>query len=610
MMIKKQHLLLSGLAFLLLIPSLPVHANQTGSQTIAADEPTSLNEGEVAAKDEVVYATLSAAGEMNDIYVVNIFDVIHPGVIKDYGTYSNVENLTDLSPINQSGEEIELVAPEGRFYYQGNMENAVLPWDITLTYDLNGKEVAPDELAGADGHLAIHVTTEANETFDPVFYEHYLVQISIELNGEKARRIRAEDGTIANVGKNEQITFSVMPDEEGDFTVEADITDFEMEGIDIAALPYAMAIDAPEIDDMTGDMELLADAISDVNKGVSELHSGIGELNEGVGALHSGSADYHHGMKELDSSSSDLLSASNQIDDALSTISQSLDGDPDDMNLGDLQELPDILAELAEGLQEAGEGLSLLEENYGLAYASLDDAISAIPEYKLSEEEIQSLYLSGADADVIDKLVETYSAALTTKGTYDAVNEAFAAVEPTLNDVSTALDDMASGLKTMSRELSHSIENMDIAASFNQLEDALSDLSSHYGDFHNGLVDYTGGVSELTSSYNALHDGIGEVKDGTSELESGTAELEEGTNELYETTSDLPDQMQDEIDDMLAEYEIDDFDAISFVADENENIDSVQFVIKTESITKEEEESATEEEEEEPGFWSRLMDLF
>jgi hypothetical protein len=36
----------------------------------------------------------------------------------------------------------------------------------------------------------------------------------------------------------------------------------------------------------------------------------------------------------------------------------------------------------------------------------------------------------------------------------------------------------------------------------------------------------------------------------------------------------------------------------------------VQFVIKTESITKEEEESATEEEEEEPGFWSRLMDLF
>jgi hypothetical protein len=36
----------------------------------------------------------------------------------------------------------------------------------------------------------------------------------------------------------------------------------------------------------------------------------------------------------------------------------------------------------------------------------------------------------------------------------------------------------------------------------------------------------------------------------------------------------------------------------------------VQFVIKTESITKEEEEFATEEEEEEPGFWSRLMDLF
>ncbi|UTR13852.1 YhgE/Pip domain-containing protein [Salipaludibacillus sp. LMS25] len=607
---KKQHLLLIGLAFLLIVPSLPVQANQPDSQAMAAEKPTSLKQGEVAAKDEVVYATLSAAGKMNDIYVVNIFDVRHSGVIKDYGNYSHVENLTDLTPINQSGQEVELVAAEGRFYYQGNMENEILPWDLAFSYYLNGKEVPPEELAGANGHLAIHITTEANERADAIFYEHYLVQISVELNSEKARRIRAEDGTIANVGKNEQITFAVMPNEDGDFTIEADVTDFEMQGIDIAALPYAMAIDAPEFDDMTGDMARLADAISDVNKGVSELHAGIVELNEGVGTLHSGSADYHGGMKELDGSSSDLLSASNQIDEALSTISQSFDSDPDDMDFSALQQLPNALGKLAEGLQETEEGLSLLEENYRLAYTNLDEAISAIPEYDLSEEEIQSLYMSGADADVIDKLVETYSAALTAKATYDAVNEAFAAVEPTLNDVSSALDDMADGLNTLSTELSQAIENMDITASFTQLEEGLNDLSSSYSDFHSGLVDYTDGVAELTSSYSALHDGIGELEDGTSELESGTAELGDGTEELYETTNDLPDQMQEDIDDMLAEYEIDDFDATSFVSEANEKIDSVQFVIKTESILKEEEASKIEEKEEEKGFWNRLMDLF
>ncbi|MFC0472707.1 hypothetical protein ACFFHM_20040 [Halalkalibacter kiskunsagensis] len=74
---------------------------------------------------------------------------------------------------------------------------------------------------------------------------------------------------------------------------------------------------------------------------------------------------------------------------------------------------------------------------------------------------------------------------------------------------------------------------------------------------------------------------------GTNELEDGVAKLHNGTGELYRKTSDLPDQIQKEIDQMIAEYDKSHFEAVSFVSTKNEKVNSVQFVIKTESIKKE-----------------------
>lgn len=61
---------------------------------------------------------------------------------------------------------------------------------------------------------------------------------------------------------------------------------------------------------------------------------------------------------------------------------------------------------------------------------------------------------------------------------------------------------------------------------------------------------------------------------------------------------------------MIADYDKSDFDAVSFVSAENEKIYSVQFVIKTESIEKQEQEFNEEQAEEQKGLWDRLMALF
>ncbi|MCS0543757.1 hypothetical protein NXY55_27675 [Aeromonas veronii] len=44
-------------------------------------------EGIISTKDEVVYATLSANGKQQELYVVNTLDIEKAGKIVDYGSY-------------------------------------------------------------------------------------------------------------------------------------------------------------------------------------------------------------------------------------------------------------------------------------------------------------------------------------------------------------------------------------------------------------------------------------------------------------------------------------------------------------------------------------------
>lgn len=598
------------MAIFLVLPSFLVTA--ATDEHVTAAEGASINAGEYSSKDEVVYATLSPSGERQEVYVVNIFDVVKAGNIVDYGTYSNLKNLTDLSEIEQIDDgAVEFTAPEGKFYYQGNKNDVLLPWDITISYLLDGKQVNPEELAGKDGHVEIHLQTSANESVDSVFFENYLLQISLNLDPEIFNNIEAASAMIANAGKNKQVTFTVMPEQAGELSIEADVVDFELQGIDIAAVPQSMAIDAPDMGDMTGDMKSLTNAIKEISDGVGKLNSGVSKLDDGVADLRDGSGQFKKGISDVNGASSELVDASILIDEGLAMMSISLSENSGEMDLGALKELPDGLSQLAAGLHQTAAGLAKLNENYAVAYNSLNDAMMAIPDYEITQDEIKGLYLSGANSDVVDQLVETYTAARTAKGTYTAVKEAFAAVEPTLNQVNGSTTDMAKTMETMATELASQLAGMNVADSIGALQEGLSTLSSNYKEFHAGIVSYTDGVGQLSSSYKDVHAGIVELSGGTGELAAGVDTLDDGTETLYRSTKDLPEQMQEQVDQMIADYDKSDFAAISFVSTENEKINSVQFVIKTESIKKQEQESIEEEQEEEQkGFWDRLIDLF
>ncbi len=605
-MMRRKKILLFLATVILVWPSFLVNA-------ATVDRPSKKEivqgDGEISAKDEVVYATLDATGNRQEMYVVNILDIVKAGTITDHGTYSSLKNLTDLSSIEQIGDTVKFTASKGKFYYQGNINDASLPWDIVVSYFLDGEEIAPEELAGKDGHVQIRIKTSYNKKVNDVFIENYLLQISLTLNSDRYSNIEVEDGMIANVGKNKQVTFTVMPEQEKELVLEAHVVGFELDGINFTGVPSSIPIDAPNMDEMSGDIKLLSNAIAEINHGVGELKDGVSQLNDGVGKLLDGSKQYKHGIADLDQSSGELVNGSNDIKSALDTLNKSLN-DINGIDLTGIEELENRLHQLSNGLREVAEGLNLLKTNYRAAYDALDQKMKAIPTYDVSKEEIQSLYESAENQKVVDQLVETYTAAQTAKGTYSQVRPSFDAVVPTLESVSGSLTKMANQLDLMKNEFSSSLEGNNGIGGLTKLQEGIATLSSNYKDFHSGLVEYTGGVSQLSDSYIELHNGMIELSDGTNELESGLEELHAGTTRLQKSTSHLPEQMTKEIDQIISEYDHSDFEVESFVSSKNKKINLVQFIFKTESIQSEELEKTKEPVKKEKGFWSLLIDLF
>src|SRR5699024_9633189 len=130
-------------------------------------------------------------------------------------------NLTDLSTIEQLNDEIVLQSTGEDFYYQGELMGQQLPWNIKITYLLDGKETSAEQLAGQSGHLEIQIETKENKAINPVFFDYYVLQISLTFDPLYFQQITAPKGTEANEGKNKLINFSAMPGEEDVFIVTA-----------------------------------------------------------------------------------------------------------------------------------------------------------------------------------------------------------------------------------------------------------------------------------------------------------------------------------------------------------------------------------------------------
>ncbi|WP_062047714.1 hypothetical protein [Bacillus sp. JCM 19034] len=138
---KRKWVIIAIILVVIMSPLLVYATTVNDEQTQAEDKDFIQANGSIDGKDEVIYANLSASGSLKDLYVVNIFDVIEEGSFLDYGYYEQVKNLTDLAELELSEDTVRFVATEGKFYYQGYLQDQPLPWEVNVSYLLNGESI-------------------------------------------------------------------------------------------------------------------------------------------------------------------------------------------------------------------------------------------------------------------------------------------------------------------------------------------------------------------------------------------------------------------------------------------------------------------------------------
>ena len=313
--------------------------------------------------EEVIYGRLDNRGRPRSAYAVVELSVAAPGKISHHGQYTEVENLTDTSPIEYSNGTVTLEAERaGLYYYQGKLRKALMPWDIEITYKLDGKELDPDDLSGASGELEVDIRTSINSGFDPYFADNYMLQISVTLDSELCEDISARNGTVASAGSSKNITFVVLPGSEGDVGFSAKVRDFSMGGFTIAGVLYNQ-------ESMMGGM---GEEIDGITSGISQLTGAISTLAGAAGQLRDGAG-------ELDENGGTLSEASGQIYEALSQIAEGLEGfDMSEMGEGleQLGQLPDAFFQLGDGLNQIGERIDQLLVGYRGIASGLEEALT------------------------------------------------------------------------------------------------------------------------------------------------------------------------------------------------------------------------------------------
>lgn len=288
-------------------------------------------------KEEVVYINLAADGSVKEINVVNIFDLDENGRIIDYGKYESLRNMTTTDKIGYSGETVMIDAKAGKLYYEGKLDSNVMPWNISVRYYMDGKEYSAKEIAGKSGNLKITMKITNNTECTGNFFEGYALQTSFTLDTKKCGDIKADGATVANVGSNKQLTYTILPNKGADVEITANVTDFEMKGIAINGIKLNLSI---EIDDskIKGKIDEIIGAVNDLNEGASGLYGGakelydgttllndkMGELYSGVGKLNGGVGDLSSGLAGLSSKNKELLDGAYAAFEGLCTASETI----------------------------------------------------------------------------------------------------------------------------------------------------------------------------------------------------------------------------------------------------------------------------------------------
>lgn len=356
---------------------LAISADAEPAETVLAE-----NDAEPQ-KDETVYVIAHADGAVDKIIVSDWLK--NPSGADKLTDTSDLENITNVRSdsgytVNSDGALVWNAAGDD-LYYQGTGEDA-LPVDLSVSYELDGKPISAEELAGKSGKVKIRFDYKNNEsrTVDingkkETIYVPFAMLTGVMLDNDCFHNVEISSGKILSDGTRTiaagfalpgmQETLGIDPDKAeipASVEITADVTNFKLGmTVTIAANDLFGQIDTDKLndaDDLTDAMDELTDAMNQLMDGSDKLYDGLETLLDKSGELVNGIHALADGAKQLKDGTVSLSDGAGQLQTGTAKLS---DG-AGQLKSGTAQ-LSGGAAQLADGAAQLSDGLNTLTQN-------------------------------------------------------------------------------------------------------------------------------------------------------------------------------------------------------------------------------------------------------
>lgn len=568
---------------------------QSGTQDALEDilsDNVTITETEIG-KEETVYIIADDKGAAKNM-IVSDHLLNHEGkeTITDASSLKDIENVKGEETFTQDAQMLTWNAGGNDIYYQGTSEKKP-PITQNITYYLDGKEIAPKELAGKSGKVKIRFDYTNHEKSGDVYVP--FMAISGMVLDDSFRNVQVTNGKVIADGNRQVVVGYTLPGlkeslqvSDGDFDagitlpeyfeVTADVTDFTLDMTMTVVMNAANFIHAEggsslsledelnSLTDATGRLEdgsaALADGVDTLKSKLGEFQNGMNTLADGVSSLQNGAGSLADGANALNTSAQAINNGIAALDTTLRTALTE-----EEKAAYAAQAQASVDATFAPGtdtynmiFNSAKQSFAdAMNQSTGMIAQSLAADASGNPTalyqalFAASSEQAFMQYAQGQGLDLTQMSVADYQAALAQfRGANQAAihEQVLAGLETIASGVTGGIaaqgaDTTAAGVvsacQSASKQAAAGALVTGIETTKNKIADSIEATQANGYSLVTGAAALSTGTQALAAKVPELVNGVNALKDGAGKLQSGTGAIVDGVGTLGEGAHELAD---------------------------------------------------------------------
>lgn len=615
--------------------------NRNGKQTIAAGMAAVLTFGMISLDlqaapprvkvDESVYVNLDYYGKVEEVNIVKSCMLNGSTTVVDYGSYKDVVNMSNTAvPVLEEGKVTwDLSEQEGeRFYFECRTDKLAqeLPWNLDVTYKLNGKECEAQELAGASGMVTTLIDVQPNDSAPEYYKNNMILTVAAMVDMDKDNySLEAPGSQLQTLGTKKAVLFMALPGEEGTFRIDVGTDSYESIGLMFLMVPATISSldrisDVREVKDKVRDsIDAMSDSADVIFDNLSDMKGGLEETQKGVRAAQKAKEIYDAGEGLVKSDADAAINSLDGIINSLMLLSAQTAIEKEDYidAMDQLETIRQSIYEMDEYLEDMEEASKDLQKSMKELRHKMKDGAGD------TQEEIE---------DAIDSLKEIYGA------TGDAGALQVGAEIGYLANFAGVLTKSAAPVLEDTEGVIHEVENLTGKASevLNESYSLGGHMTEDYKEHVLMLLDETQlfidnanmstyavqtALRSMRSLMDATEDSLDAAIDSSLSGMIGILNSGIGIADGSEVFRDAKDTMKEAVDNELDEIEeetnilnIDTGEEFpSFTSAKNESPESIQIILRTAEIAIDDEVDNTVDLEQPPediGMWGRLKAVF